>query len=348
MMLTSPSPAQRHRPDAVRLSGLDALRAIAAMCVVVMHVGAIWPGEPRRLSSAYLAVDFFFLLSGFVMARTYDARLKAGTLPSGRFLALRVRRLWPTMLVGALLALPFLWRDNPLVPVFVLAALPNLLLLPSFVTAELFPLNTPAWSIFFELVANAVHAVLGHRMAMPALALMIAVLAALLMVTGAVSGNLDVGSRAANMGGGFVRVGASYGLGVLLWRWHGDRPPLAVPPALALVAMPVLFAAADRLGLNGWQFDMVFVLVVSPLLLWGGLGATGRLPASTERACLVAGALSFPLYAVHYPVLLAAESLGLAAWAAPLVAIAAAWATAWQLGGLDHIKMTHRKPQVTF
>jgi peptidoglycan/LPS O-acetylase OafA/YrhL len=277
------------------------------------------------------------------MARTYDRRLANGQLPPMRFLALRCRRLWPTMAVGAVLSLPFLWRDYPVVPVFLAAAVPNLLLLPTLATPELFPLNTPAWSIFFELAANLVHAALLRRIPQVLLAVAVAVFAGALAAAAIHFGDLDLGARAANAVGGFSRVGFAYGLGVLLWRWHGDRPPVPVPPLLALVAMPLLFAFADRIGVDNWHFDLPFVVIACPLLLWGGLALV--LPRRAERLCLFAGALSFPLYAVHYPLLLGAEAAGLPEWSGPVLALGAATVLTWRLGGLHHIPL-HSRVQI--
>ena len=320
----------------VRLAGLDGLRAVAALCVVVMHVGAIWPNAPRIIGAAYLSVDFFFLLSGFVMARTYEARLRDGRISAGHFLAARYRRLWPTMAWGAAFALPFLWRDFPDLRTFFGAAIPNLLLLPTFVTPVLFALNTPAWSVFFELVANLAHGLVLHRLRTAALA----VSAALSLVAVAACarhwGDLDLGSQVDTVAGGFARVAFSYALGIVLWRWHGNRAPMRVPPALAFAAMPVLFIAASTVPFEGAKFDIAFVAVGAPLILWGGLNlrlGTGWWP----WLCRAAGAMSFPLYAVHYPVLLAAEAARLPLWLGPAAALAAAALVTKATGGFRHL-----------
>jgi peptidoglycan/LPS O-acetylase OafA/YrhL len=106
-----------------RLLGLDALRGAAALLVLWMHLHlshhvSIYP--PR----GHLAVDFFFMLSGYVMARTYEGHMRGGVW----FLRKRIRRLWPTVAAGSLFGLALIWRtggDWPLV-----AAL-NLLLIPA-------------------------------------------------------------------------------------------------------------------------------------------------------------------------------------------------------------------------
>ncbi len=332
------APAPAHRIDN-RLPGLDILRAIAALMVVIMHAGAIWPGGPHVASSSYLAVDFFFLLSGFVMGRTYERRMIAGTLGPWTFLIARYRRLWPTMTVGAVISIPFLWRDSENWVDFLAAALPNVLLLPSFAASVLFALNTPAWSIFFELAANLGHALGIFRLRQRELAA-VALACFIALITCAIAyGTLDLGARPSNMGWGFARVGFSYALGLLLWRWHGDRPPLRVPPILALCTMPVLFVIADPASLRGAAFDLGFVALGGPLLLWGGLAL--RIAAiGLRNMALMLGATSFPLYAVHYPVLLGAEWFGMPIYAGPACAVAAGLLTTWAMGGFDHIKRT--------
>lgn len=323
---------------AARLPGLDALRAVAALCVVVMHTSAIWPGAPRTMGPAYLAVDFFFLLSGFVMARTYEGRMTSGRIGVRDFMTMRYRRLWPTMAIGAALSLPFLWRDVSAPERFLGAALPNLFMLPTFVTRELFSLNTPAWSIFFELIANLVHVVVLHRLSQRALGMLVALFGLAVAACGILYGDLDLGSQAENMVGGFARVGFSYGLGLLIWRRYRDKPPLPVPPLLALAAMPVLFAGVTIWKLEGWGFDFGFVLVGGPLLLWGGLTLAQNAGQRLQALCMAAGALSFPLYAVHYPVLLAAEAAGLARGWGPFAAVLVAGLVAWVTGGLRHLR----------
>ena len=92
-----------------RLPGLEAQRAIAALLVVGLHVQAvfgIW--LPGWFSKGYLAVDFFLMLSGFLMMRHTGPKLAAGLSPLA-FLAARYRRLWGIMALGGLIGAPFLW-----------------------------------------------------------------------------------------------------------------------------------------------------------------------------------------------------------------------------------------------
>ncbi len=288
-----------------RLVGLDAMRGIAALCVVGLHAHAVFGGFPEWFAKGYLAVDFFFMLSGYVMARTYEPRLAQG-LGAARFFVARYRRIWPTMALGALLGLPMLaarvgdpWQ-------FASILIANLLLLPLPFDDELFPLNVPAWSIFYELFANYVHGTLAWRWGRAALIAAIVAAGALAAIAAAAHGNLDLGARAGTFFAGFTRALFAYLIGIGLWRWWQDQPTWPVPALPAIAAMPVILVAASALGLGSWPFDLAFVLLACPLLIAGGLRFRGA-----SRLAVLSGQLSFPLYAVHYPVLLLGKSLGL-------------------------------------
>ena len=188
-----------------RLDGLDALRGIAAICVLLYHATGMPPG------TAYLAVDLFFMLSGYVMARAYEKPLGEG-LGAGRFFQLRLKRLWPTMFAAGLLATPvFLWT-------FGLDAWPvvftNLLLIPTPWTSRVFPLNGPAWSIFFELVANAAHGLVLHRISTRGLAILALIALLFLGSYAEEAGTTGLGAVPATMIGGFP-LAALKGIGLL-------------------------------------------------------------------------------------------------------------------------------------
>lgn len=304
--------APRNAAASERLHGLDALRGIAALAVVIMHAHVLMPEFPDLFPRAYLAVDFFFMLSGYVMARTYEPRLRAG-MSGFKFLAARYKRLWPTMALGGVLFLPFLaegTRGQDLVLWHV--ALVNLLLLPSPWSGNYFALNVPAWSIFFELVANAFHAALW-RVRTGFIALLAAVSFAWLVSAAQVHGHLDIGSRNGDMGEGLARVATAYALGVVIWRLWGERKVSATAGLFALIAMPLWFAIPDCSdGLN-WLPDVIFVGLLCVPILIGGIALRGG-----QRISATLGELSFPLYAIHYPLLYWFRAAGVG----PVLAIA--------------------------
>jgi peptidoglycan/LPS O-acetylase OafA/YrhL len=92
-------------PPAARFSSLDGLRGLAAMAVMAYHVDHDW------MPGGHLAVDFFFCLSGFVIALNYQDRMRGGAIGVVRFMALRLARLYPMVLAGALLAIWLLHAD---------------------------------------------------------------------------------------------------------------------------------------------------------------------------------------------------------------------------------------------
>jgi len=274
-----------------RLPGLDALRGLAAIVVVLFHLGL-------PIAGAHLAVDFFFMLSGFVMARTYEAQLRKGTLGAWRFLARRYRRLWGWMALGtALGVLAALDRygasaELGLSAVLMLAMVPAL----NVASAPYF-LNMPLWSIVYELVANAAHGARLARMGNGALALVALACALGLGWAIAVAG-FPRGGYAEYHWLVLLRVGLAYVLGILAWRLWGDRSPLRVPFALSFALLPAYVLAVY---LWPWDFaPLAFVLLLAPLMLFGGMRARFESARGLEAATL-AGAVSFPLYAVHYP-----------------------------------------------
>lgn len=279
-----------------RLAGLDALRGIAALCVVIFHA------RPQWLVNGYLSVDLFFMLSGYVMARSFEPRFAQG-MTTGQFMRTRYWRLWPVLAIGALLCLPlFVGQYGAgLWPV----ALANLLLIPIPVLGHTFLLNGPAWSIFFELLANALHAKVLWRLARVRIALMVAaMLVALVGVAALSQQSLEVGMRAESFLAGVPRVLLSYGIGILLWRTWRDVPPFRVPPWFALTALPAYYIANSLQGGSRWPIDLLFVVMVCPLVIAGGLGMT-----KVHGWAALLGAISFPLYAVHAAVLQTAEKL---------------------------------------
>lgn len=279
-----------------RLNGLDNLRGLAALMVAAFHAD-VRPGGIDLFGHGYLAVDFFFALSGFVMARRYEEDFPAPLA----FGAMRLARFAPVMACGALFGLAALVPDHGWLVAGGLALL-SLLYLPWIGRGwPLFPANPPQWSILFELLANLVHAALLHRLSRRALA-MVALVCAAAMVAGAATPDESVIF--------LPRTFYSYTIGIILFRSVARLPrlPWVIAP-LVLGAVPML---AGWSGVVAWGF--VFAGV--PLVLIAGLAPV--------RAVPLLGALSFPLYAVHYPVLLIALRQGLS----PLQALAAAVAAA--------------------
>ena len=154
---------------------LDGLRGVAALLVICYHIFEGFATSPldQKFNHGYLAVDFFFLLSGFVVGYAYDARLRSGSMTTREFLLRRLVRLHPMVVLAAVVGLvAFLavgcerW-DGTTTPIgmVLLATLMTALMIPAAPSAgadvrgngELFSLNGPAWSLFFEYVGNIIY-----------------------------------------------------------------------------------------------------------------------------------------------------------------------------------------------
>jgi peptidoglycan/LPS O-acetylase OafA/YrhL len=225
------------------------------------------------------------------------------------------------MAIGSLMGIPYLWHlsDDPLR--FAGSLILNLALIPAPLNHELFPLNGPAWSIFYELLANVLHVTVLWRMSDRVLMTLAAVLLMLLGIFARAKGDVDFGALVPAYEFAIVRSLAAYTCGILLWRHWRDEPGLKVPPALPFVALPVLMLAPFTA--LGWVYDLAFIALACPLLIAGGL----RLQ-SAARVAALSGALSFPLYAIHAPVLRAAALAGIGAVPAVLLAVLAGIALA--------------------
>lgn len=282
---------------------LDMLRGLAALAVVGRHLGGVWLGW---LPGSHLAVDLFFALSGFVIAHAYAARLSAG-LGARAFMAIRVRRLYPLYLLGAVLGMAFAvvealtgqptgvgigaWLGAvPLTLVFVPA--------PFFDAFHLFPFNSPSWSLLWELVVNAVYAPVAKWLTGPRLIAGLVVAAALLVASAVQFQGLDSGSNVRNWIGGPERVGYSFLAGVAVHRlWAAGRLSwLRLHPLLAGVALLAVFALRPH-G-DAPAYDAVMALVGFPLLV---LAATAEPTPAWHGAFKRLGIASYAIYAIHLP-----------------------------------------------
>lgn len=303
-----------------RLPGLEALRFVAALCILLLHTRAVFGGQPV-FGRGYLAVEFFLMLSGFLMAYAQERRI---TEPLA-FIIKRYKRLWPTMALGSLIGLPRLWLLSTSTLTFAGTAAANLALLPVWFGSFAFALNIPAWTIFYELVANALHVFIFRHLKSWMIWLGIALLVPVMVWIGMRWGNFDVGAKPEHFLAGLPRILFAYLIGLALGRWWGASPPIPVPPLLAIPAMPAILAGAWYLGLDQtWWFDMLFTVIACPLMIAGGL----RL-ARWHRTAGTLGQLSFPLFAVQMPILQGIAMLGFGYWTGGLTALAGGIAAAY-------------------
>lgn len=306
-----------------RLAGLDALRGIAALLVMGLHANAVFGGMPA-FSKGYLGVDFFLILSGYLMARITEPRLAAGLAPL-RFMTARYKRFWGMVALGSLIGVPYLWiRSSGEWWPFLPALIANLALLPWPVANLLFALNIPAWTIFAELIANGVHVMALRRLSNRALAVIAIVLAGLTIGVAITWGSLDVGARPGHVWAAIPRVFLAYCLGIALWRWRKERALITLPPTMVLAALPVAIIGSWYGQWRDWSFDLAFVLLLCPLIISAATAIVRQ-----HWLGWLSAAISFPLFATHLPILEAVRELGGDKELAIPLALAAALTIVW-------------------
>lgn len=300
---------------------LDGLRGVAAITVVCFHLFEAYATShvDQRINHGYLAVDFFFILSGFVVGYAYDDRWK--TMTTRDFLLRRFIRLQPMVVMGALIgAVMFYFQgcavwDVSTVTVAMLlgATLLNALLLPATKgievrgLGEMYPLNGPSWSLFFEYIGNLLYASFIRKLGNRSLGILV-LLAGIGLAAFAIFGPLGdicVGFAmdAENMLGGSLRLLFSFSAGLLMSRIF---KPVHIKGAFWICGLSVVaLLSVPRIGgyehfwMNG-LYDTLCAVLLFPLLVY--LGASGKTTDKyTTRLCKFLGDISYPLYMVHYP-----------------------------------------------
>jgi peptidoglycan/LPS O-acetylase OafA/YrhL len=314
----SDSTASGHRDVAERFVVLDGLRGVAAFAVILDHVPGGILGD--LLPGRYLAVDFFFVLSGFVLAHAYGRRLEQGWAPLS-FMKARLIRLYPMYLLGLILGLALSvmgllrgWVGPTWSDVLTTAGL-GLLFLPappmaSFGGGALYPFNAPAWSLFFELVANLVYALIARFLSWRVLGA--------ILIGGAIAVTFTI-NRHAGTGGpgwlwehldaGFARVMFDFFAGIAIFRVSKLRKFPALPWWGALIGFLAVIAVQAP-GPLRTVYDTLAALVLMPVLV--ALSAGSQVSGRLARVCATLGLLSYGVYVIHVPLF---SALGVAATA---------------------------------
>ncbi|HJW40941.1 MAG TPA: acyltransferase [Rhizomicrobium sp.] len=287
-----------------RFHNLDAMRGICGLSIVMFHCDGLF-GAGEVFCHGFLAVDMFFILSGFVIAHTYGPRLAAG-LDTGAFLKARVARLSPvywagTMLCTAMLVAIAAYR--PAGSFFSAGQIAGLsamamALIPQLTLGGLaYPANPVAWSLMGEFIANALYARLLHARSTSVLIGIVLAGWSGCAVIGYLNGaGWCFGATAATVALTPLRAIPAFVMGVVLYRGYRvgalDVLPRVTPLAPLLVWLVIAqvptFAATP-------SFDLAVVTLASPLLL----ALLVRAPESAPRPLLWLGAISYPLYASH-------------------------------------------------
>ena len=281
------------------------MRGIAALAILVLHIGDVM--RLHVLHHGYLAVDFFFVLSGFVLARAYESRLRS-SLTAFRFAELRIVRLYPVFSVGVLLGIPvvfgqiFAGSPQAMAPgVAFLAFVANVFMLPAPYVNSLFPFNKPAWSLVFEMAINVIFGAVLFRLSNRILAAICILFGAFFLLSIAKDGSATAGFDWPTFVPAIFRTGFSFIAGILIARIH-DR--LGRRVSILSVALPLVLIFVLQFGVPSgfdWIYDAVTVFVLLPLLTVAG--SRLELPEHLRGIGSFLGDLSYPLYAVHYPIL---------------------------------------------
>jgi peptidoglycan/LPS O-acetylase OafA/YrhL len=285
---------------------LDGLRGIAALAVVVFHfMEWIFSDFSKNfIAHGFLAVDFFFCLSGFVIAYAYDGRI--GQVGLVAFFRSRLIRLHPLVILGSILGLlAFLFdpyssaADGYGIQTLALLFVSSIFMIPAPVMEErslnLFGFNAPSWSLFWEYMANFLYALVLVRLN-PRIMIVLTILAAcILSIVSYDTGNLLGGWSRDSFWDGGARVLYSFLAGVLIFRYN-----LIVRNKLGFPLLSLLLSLAFLMPWSAWNWltELMVVLLYFPLLV--SLGAGSSLSPRLERVCQISGDLSYPLYMSHY------------------------------------------------
>lgn len=285
---------------------LDGLRGVAAVGVVIYHyMEWVYPDFTQNfIGHGFLAVDFFFCLSGFVIGYAYDGRLSQMGLR--QFFLSRLIRLHPLVVLGSVLGLLGLLAD----PIanhaaaysagyLALIFLMSLLLIPFPVMEErgfnLFNINPPAWSLFWEYIANIVYGLVLVRLPRRVLLMMLVPAAVGMVWVSQRAGNLMGGWSGGTFWDGGVRVAYSFLAGLIVYRFQWIvRNKLGFPVLAILLSATLVLPWFEQ----NWLAELVVVLLFFPLLVALGAGAT--VSGWTQKLCVWLGNLSYPLYMTHY------------------------------------------------
>lgn len=287
---------------------LDGLRGLAALVVVVFHFMeiAITDYNTNFIAHGYLAVDFFFCLSGFVISYAYDHRVVALGLKS--FIKLRLIRLYPLVIIGSVLGL-ITFLIDPYSDYFTqygfvktcIIFITSILVIPYPIMPErylnLFSLNAPTWSLFWEFVANLIYATFLYKIAKKGLLLVTCIAAISLCYVSYYRGNISGGWGGPSFVDGFFRIAFSFLMGMLMYRSNWIiKNKLGLPGMTALILIAFLFPYNDHWN---WFAEPFIVIVYLPLLV--SLGAGTSLAHHHQKINSFSGDISYPLYMVHYP-----------------------------------------------
>jgi peptidoglycan/LPS O-acetylase OafA/YrhL len=296
---------------ATHFEALDGWRGICACCVVLFHFHGYSPLYTSPLvRNSYLFVDFFFVLSGFVIAWNYAARLDSWRGVK-RFLILRLGRVYPLHIFMLFCFLAYetyklvggLGSPSP-PPTFTsgnepMAVLTNVFLIQSLNIHDSLTWNGPSWSISTEFWTYVVFALISVWLGMRNWVLVAAAVTAPILLYQVSKTGMDI-----TYDYGLIRCLFGFALGVACCRIYRQRPPHAPRAGVGVmtlleclvVAAVVLFVSAA--GTSAWSLLAPFVFALAVLVFAAEQGLLSRLFGLPLLKWL--GMLSYSIYLTHY------------------------------------------------
>ncbi len=319
-----------------RFDILDGLRGVAAVIVVAFHLFETYSKGPnfQILNHGYLAVDFFFVLSGFVIGYAYDDRWDRMSL--GNFFKRRLIRLHPMVIMGMIIGLVFFYFQAPAFPMIagipvwktLLVFLLGCTLIPLPIAwdirgwSEMHPLNGASWSLFWEYVANILYALVIRHLPRWVLIICVGAFAFLsldLNMDFNVFGLLTEGRSYAAytpIGGwsinaeqcyiGMARLLYPFFMGLLLSRFNARinirKGGFWWTSLIVAVVLCFPYIGSEAAPWANGIFNSLAILVIFPLIVAMGAGSTVN-GEKSSKFCKFLGEISFPLYITHFPLI---------------------------------------------
>lgn len=303
---------------------LDGLRGVAAIMVVIFHIFEAHATThlDQIVNHGYLAVDFFFVLSGFVIGYAYDDRW--GKMTLGDFFKRRLVRLHPMVVMGMIVgAVCFYFQDFELWPnigetpvwkmLLVMVIGFTLIPVPQSMDIrgwyEMHPLNGPGWTLFFEYIANILYALFIRNFSKTALSILVFLAGCALIHLAVTSPNGDIiggwSIDPAQLRIGFTRLMYPFFAGLLLFRVgkliHVKNAFFWCSLLIVTVLSIPRIGGSEHLWMNG-LYDSLTIIFIFPFVVF--LGASGEIKGKfATRLCDFLGDISYPIYITHFPIL---------------------------------------------
>lgn len=290
-----------------RFELLDGTRGLAALVVMIFHLTA----QQRVFERGWMAVDLFFILSGFVITYSYGDKIKRG-LSFKDFFVARFLRLWPLMALGLTLglvasAVHHVWYapDGSFSPQVVASYFTNLTFLPYLsantqvtyadvvVVGDYFPVDAPAWSLFFEMFIGFAYfgfvAFTKKTESIVVAAVAMAIYTLCLLLLGSVYMFPFIDS--------FPRVVGEFFLGGLICTYRDAVKLQAKVLVAALAVLAVLVVLSFCYAFPGSRIVCATLLYPAFVLFAAKVEVSG----AAAKACDILGSISYPLYILHMP-----------------------------------------------